>query len=281
MLTVDYRRLGVVRGDRLLDLGCGFGRHAYQAARLGADVVAVDAGGDEVRNVVATLAAMAEAGELDPAEVRAIAVQGDALALPFAAGSFDRVIASEVLEHIPDDLTAMAELARVLRPGGTMAVTVPRCGPELVNWALSDEYHDVPGGHIRIYRYRSLVARLASVGLAATGHHHAHALHAPYWWLRCLVGPSRDDHPAVVAYHRFLTWDIVKAPWVTRTADRVLNPVIGKSLVVYLVKPVESGSLTAGGPLTAAAVEVIPGSAGAAPGGPGASPEPMPLGARR
>jgi SAM-dependent methyltransferase len=281
VLTVDYRRLGVVRGDRLLDLGCGFGRHAYQAARLGADVVAVDAGGDEVRNVVATLAAMAEAGELDPAEVRAIAVQGDALALPFAAGSFDRVIASEVLEHIPDDLTAMAELARVLRPGGTMAVTVPRCGPELVNWALSDEYHDVPGGHIRIYRYRSLVARLASVGLAATGHHHAHALHAPYWWLRCLVGPSRDDHPAVVAYHRFLTWDIVKAPWVTRTADRVLNPVIGKSLVVYLVKPVESGSLTAGGPLTAAAVEVIPGSAGAAPGGPGASPEPMPLGARR
>jgi len=258
VLTVDYHRLGVARGDRLLDLGCGFGRHAYQAARLGADVVAFDAGGDEVRNVVATLAAMAEAGELDPTEVRATAVQGDALALPFASGSFDRVIASEVLEHIPDDVTAMAELARVLRPGGTMAVTVPRCGPEFVNWALSDEYHDVPGGHIRIYRYRSLLSRLESVGLVATGHHHAHGLHAPYWWLRCLVGPSRDDHPAVAAYHRLLTWDIVKAPWVTRMADRMLNPVIGKSLVVYLAKPVGS----------------------AASGGPGA-PEQMPVGARR
>ncbi len=261
MLTVDYRRLGVVEGDRLLDLGCGFGRHAYQAARLGADVVAFDAGAAEVRNVVATLAAMAEAGELDPATVRATAVQGDALALPFASGCFDRVVASEVLEHIPDDLTAMAELARVLRPGGTMAVTVPRCGPEFVNWALSDEYHDVPGGHIRIYRFRSLVARLRSVGLTVTDHHHAHGLHAPYWWLRCLVGPSRDDHPAVAAYHRLLTWDIVKAPRITRAADRMLNPLIGKSLVVYLVKPVEP-------------VEPVE------PGVPGSSPVRRPVGAR-
>ena len=45
-------------------------------------------------------------------------------------------------------------------PGGTMAVTVPRCGPEVVNWVLSDEYHDVPGGHVRIYRRSTLRARL-------------------------------------------------------------------------------------------------------------------------
>ena len=165
MLTVDYGRLGVRPGDRLLDLGCGFGRHAYQAARLGAKVVAVDAGADEVVGVQATFGAMAEAGELDPEETRVGAVQADALALPFPDASFDRVIASEVLEHIPSDEAAMAELARVLRPGGSMAVTVPRCGPELVNWALSDEYHNVPGGHVRIYRYRQLTGRLRGTGL--------------------------------------------------------------------------------------------------------------------
>ena len=65
MLTVEYERLGVRPGDRLLDLGCGFGRHAYQAARLGAEVVALDAGADEVRSVRDTLGAMADAGELD------------------------------------------------------------------------------------------------------------------------------------------------------------------------------------------------------------------------
>ena len=237
MLTVDYGRLGVRAGDRLIDLGCGFGRHAYQAARLGAEVVAFDFGADEVRNVRDTFEAMADAGELDGGKSRVGAVQGDALNLPFADGSFDRVIASEVLEHIPDDETAMVELARVLRPGGSMAVTVPRCGPEFVNWALSDQYHDVPGGHVRIYRYRELVRRLEGTGLTAIGSHHAHGLHAPYWWLRCLVGPANDDHPAVAAYHRLLVWDITKAPWVTRYAERVLNPLVGKSLVVYLTKP--------------------------------------------
>jgi hypothetical protein len=131
----------------------------------------------------------------------------------------------------------MAELTRVLRPGGSMAVTVPRCGPEFVNWALSDEYHNVPGGHVRIYRQRQLVDRLQGTGLKAVGSHHAHGLHAPYWWLRCLVGTTNATHPAVATYHRLLVWDIEKAPKVTRYADRVLNPLVGKSLVVYLEKP--------------------------------------------
>ena len=134
-------------------------------------------------------------------------------------------------------LRGRRELARVLRPGGTMAVTVPRCGPEFINWALSDEYHNVPGGHVRIYRQSQLVGRLQGTGLKAVGSHHAHGLHAPYWWLRCLVGPTNDSHPAVSTYHRLLVWDIEKAPKVTRYADRVLNPLVGKSLVVYLEKP--------------------------------------------
>ena len=247
MLTVDYRRLGVRPGDRLLDLGCGFGRHAFEAARRGASVVALDAGPEEVAQVRATLGAMVDAGEL-AADDTASAVQGDALALPFAEATFDRVIASEVLEHIPDDIAAMRELARVLRPGGSMAVTVPRCLPEAVNWALSDEYHDTPGGHVRIYRRSTLERRLASAGLEPTGHHHAHGLHAPYWWLRCLVGPGNESHPAVAAYHRVLVWDIVKAPRVTRTADRMLNPFIGKSLVLYLHKPERAARLHDAGP---------------------------------
>jgi SAM-dependent methyltransferase len=246
MLTVDYARLGVQAGDRILDLGCGFGRHSYQAARLGAEVVAFDASADEVRNVQDTFGAMAVAGELDAEAARVGAVQGDALKLPFADGSFDRVIASEVLEHIPADETAMAELARVLRSGGSMAVTVPRCGPEFVNWALSDEYHDVPGGHVRIYRRSQLIGRLEGTGLRAVGSHHAHGLHAPYWWLRCLVGPGNDSHPAVVGFHRLLVWDIEKAPKLTRYADRVLNPLVGKSLVVYLEK--RPSPLTASAP---------------------------------
>jgi SAM-dependent methyltransferase len=150
------------------------------------------------------------------------------------------VICSEVLEHIPDDVGAMRELTRVLRPGGTMAVTVPRFGPELVNWALSDAYHNVPGGHIRIYRRSVLSARLASVGLQVTGHHYAHGLHSPYWWLKCLVGTTNERNWFVRHYHRLLVWDIMKAPRTTRYAERVLAPLMGKSIVVYLAKPTVS-----------------------------------------
>ena len=236
MLTVDYDRLGVARGKRLLDLGCGGGRHAFEAARRGARVVALDADDLEVKHVRDTIGAMLDAGEIRPDD-EAGAVQGDALRLPFGDESFDHVIAAEVLEHIPDDTVAMGELTRVLRAGGTMAVTVPRFGPEVVNWALSDEYHDVPGGHIRIYRRSTLVGRLRRAGLRLTGSHHAHALHSPYWWLRCLVGPRRDDHRLVRAYHQLLVWDITRAPRVTRMTERALNPLLGKSLVVYLEKP--------------------------------------------
>ena len=195
VLTVDYDRLGVRPGDCLLDLGCGFGRHAFEAARRGAAVVALDAGPDEVAGVRDTFGAMADAGELSAETARCGAVQGDALHLPFADGTFDRVIASEVLEHIPDDVAAMTELARVLRPGGTMAVTVPRCGPEFVNWALSDEYHDVPGGHVRIYRRSTLRQRLSSTGLVPVGSHHAHGLHSPYWWLALPGGSDQRRQP--------------------------------------------------------------------------------------
>jgi SAM-dependent methyltransferase len=237
MLTAKYEQLGLQNGDKVLDLGCGFGRHAFEAARRGASVVALDAGTDEVNGVAAMFIAMVEAGELAEGSVHANVVQGDALHLPFPDGAFDRVICSEVLEHLPDDLSAMGELARVLRPGGTMAITVPRFGPELINWALSDEYHNVPGGHIRIYRRSVLAQRLTSTGLVVTGHHYAHGLHSPYWWLKCFVGTTNDEHRLVKRYHQLLVWDIMKKPALTRYAERVLSPVMGKSIVVYLRKP--------------------------------------------
>jgi SAM-dependent methyltransferase len=236
MLTVDFDRLGLRRGDRVLDMGCGAGRHAFEMYRRGGDVIAFDQDGDELAGVLDLFGAMRDAGEV-PDGAEADIKQGDALSLPFADGEFDRVVAAEVLEHIPDDTTAIAELARVLRPGGTMAVTVPRWLPEKVCWALSDAYHEVEGGHVRVYTGAELVGKLEEAGLVHDGRDHVHGLHAPYWWLKCAVGVTNDDHPAVKAYHRLLVWDIMKKPLATRLAERALNPLIGKSLVLYLRKP--------------------------------------------
>src|SRR4051812_40102014 len=228
----------------VLDLGCGEGRHAFEAFRRGASVVAVDWGVHEVGTTKRWLGAIAEAGEA-PARARAQVVRGGLTALPFPDASVDRVIASEVLEHIPDDAAALAEIARVLRPGGRVAVTVPRYGPERVCWALSDAYHANEGGHIRIYRGDQLWERLAAGGVQPTRPHHAHALHAPYWWLKCAVGVDRETR-LPRAYHRLLVWDLTRRPWLTRTAERVLDPVLGKSLVLYATKPTRRTQPAAG-----------------------------------
>jgi len=237
MLTVDFHRLPIQPGTRLLDLGCGAGRHAFEAARRGAEVVALDADHGELQRVRATAAAMADAGQIQ-APAGLAATTGDATRMPFGDGSFDLVIAAEVLEHIPADQGAVNEISRVLRPGGIAAVTVPAWLPERVCWALSDDYHNVPGGHVRIFTRRELESKLARAGLIVGSHHHAHALHSPYWWLKCAVGVHDDDHPVASAYHKLLVWDIMRKPAVTQLADRALNPLIGKSLVVYATKPV-------------------------------------------
>lgn len=236
MLTVDFTRLGLRAGERVLDMGCGAGRHAFEMYRRGADVVAFDQDAAELQGVKELFVTMEEAGEV-PAGALAQTTQGDALALPFADNEFDRIVAAEVLEHIPADIQAIEELARVLRPGGTIALTVPRWFPEAVCWRLSDDYHNAPGGHIRIYTAEELITKATSAGLVHDGIDYAHGLHSPYWWLKCAVGVRNDDHPLVRGYHRILVWDIMKAPRTTRLAERALNPIIGKSLVVYLHKP--------------------------------------------
>ncbi|WP_068271015.1 class I SAM-dependent methyltransferase [Aldersonia kunmingensis] len=237
MLTVDFDRLGIGAGTRMIDVGCGAGRHSFEAYRRGADIVAFDQNVDDLAGVAEMFDAMAKADEV-PAGANAKTVAGDALALPFADGEFDCVVASEILEHVPADEQAISELVRVLKPGGRLAVTVPRWLPEKVCWMLSDSYHANEGGHIRIYKADELKNKVLANGVEFTHSHHAHALHAPYWWIKCAVGVERNEHPLVKGYHKLLVWDMLSAPRVTRTAESLLNPLVGKSVALYFRKPV-------------------------------------------
>jgi 2-polyprenyl-3-methyl-5-hydroxy-6-metoxy-1,4-benzoquinol methylase len=234
MITVDFDRLRIGPGFRVLDVGCGTGRHTCAASRRDRVIaVGLDINFDDIREAGERLRYEAALGV--QAGVGATLV-ADITCLPFKDQAFDVVICSEVLEHIPEEDRAINELARVVKQGMHLVVSVPRYLPERICWALSADYYRANGGHIRIYRKKDLVRRLEEAGARRWAAHFAHALHTPYWWLKCLVGPTREDSVPVNLYHRFLVWDIMKRPWMSRLLDYLLNPIIGKSIVLYLRK---------------------------------------------
>ena len=235
MITVDFNRLDIRPRAKILDIGCGSGRHTAAAYRF-KNVVAIgaDINHAELIEAKARLKIHDQLGENGGGKWGL--TMADISALPFEDHFFDLVICSEVLEHIAEDNHAAREMIRVLKPGRHLVVSVPRFWPERICWALSKDYTATDNGHIRIYRKKKLIRCLENLGLKRRAVAYAHSLHTPYWWLKCLVGPNREDAALVNLYHRFLSWDIMKKPKFVRWMDRLMNPILGKSLVVYLRK---------------------------------------------
>lgn len=234
MLTVDFSRIPFRDGDFLLDLGCGEGRHAIGAAfdNPALNVIGVDLCFNDLQT------AKNRHSEFDTRSFgQTLYTQGNGYQLPFADHSFDHVICSEVLEHIDDYQQMLAEMNRVLKPGGTLNVSVPRFWPEKICWKLSSAYHQVEGGHIRIFKSHDLKQDITDFRFDYHGRHWAHALHAPYWWLRCAFWKQGETYFPVRMYHKLLVWDLLKRPWITRKIEKLLNPVMGKSVVMYFSKP--------------------------------------------
>lgn len=242
MHTIDFDHLKLNPGDRVLDIGCGEGRHCITAYMLedvisvGVDLSAQDLGITQER--------FAEFEEPENKVKKLFISVADGCNLPFANDSFEKIICSEVLEHIPNYQGVLAEIHRILKPGGTFAVSVPRFGPEWICWKLSDEYHAMDGGHIRIFRDRALRRDIEKFGLIHFKKHWAHALHVPYWWLKCMFWREEaEEEPWIVmTYHRFLVWDLMQNPWITRNLEKILDPFLGKSVVMYFIKGLNSNS---------------------------------------
>jgi ubiquinone/menaquinone biosynthesis C-methylase UbiE len=141
MITVDFNRLNIKAGCRILDIGCGSGRHTCAAygfkntVTIGADL---------------SRAALVEAKDRlrfhEHLGENGGGIWGltmaDVSGLPFKDDFFDLVICSEVLEHIPEDEGAASEIIRVLKTGHNLVVSVPRFLPERICWALSSEYRN-------------------------------------------------------------------------------------------------------------------------------------------
>ena len=153
---------------RILDIGTSTGTNLRMLRDLGCrDVTGLDASAE----------AIAYCAAKGLGNVR----QGDVCALPFADASFDFVLATDILEHVDDDRRAMAEIARVLVPGGRALITVPAFQSL---WGLQDEV----SRHKRRYRLAGLLGPVEAAGLIVTKRYYFnYLLFAPIWLARQLI----------------------------------------------------------------------------------------------
>jgi len=255
LLTVDLERLDLRPGHRLLDAGCGEGRHCFGAMSRGATVVGLDLDLDSIRIPSKILRTRGKEQNLMGAML-----QGDAFHLPFADESFDRIICSEVMEHVHDYRGALRELARIAKPGAKIAVTIPTATSEHLYPRLGDEYFESPGGHIRIFRPRELAEGMAAAGFDTRGCGFAHGFHTPYWVLRSAMHlPDADDSRMVRGYREFLI-RATASKWMDRL-EGLLNYVCPKSVIVYgekrAIRPAKRAGATQTGSVEAIAAAAV------------------------
>ena len=236
MLTVDLERLGAGPGEQVLDAGCGQGRHSVALRRLGCRVIGLDLNRADLKYARYLLLHQdrEEMGK-DPGAGEStggwLVLQGNTECLPLASGSVQRIICSEVLEHVPSPAAALGELARILAPGGRMALSVPTPFSEVIYRLSSDEYFNSPGGHVRILSLGAIRKLLEGAGLELTDLHFEHGFHTPYWWVRCVFGLHDEAHPLIRGFRKVLT-HVLFSPGLTRL-EGWFNWICPKSMVVY------------------------------------------------
>lgn len=226
MHTIDFKYLPKDINLKVLDAGCGDGRHLQVARHYGfqklygidQDLISLNKVKDRFEN---------EAPFIQ---------QGNIEQLPFSNESFDIVICSEVLEHVDNVEKALQNLYSVTRKGGSCAISVPRFWTEKICWLLSKEYPHTPGGHLRIFKTKELEKLIKKVGFKIVKKHYAHAFHSPYWWLRCVFWKTQDSNLLIKYFEKVLVKIMFKYGLKTHPLESILNPILGKSIVLYTQK---------------------------------------------
>lgn len=233
MLTVDFDRLAVKKGQIVLDAGCGFGRHSVEFISRGACVISMDLDMESLRKTRFSIEETKKVINKAQSSQYMTPV-GDALNLPFKENTFDRIICSEVMEHVTDDSRACSELARVLKKNGLIAITVPTFFSEQVYDLLTHEYYTSPGGHVRRYMPKELADIMRRNGLEVYAIGFKHSFHTIWWMIRSVVGLHRADHPLTKAYHKFLHLGLYSN--LMRRLEKFFNFFFPKSVVIYAWK---------------------------------------------
>jgi len=242
--SIDPALLDIRATDRVIDLGCGTGRHVLELAKSPGIILGADISRHDLRIGRFLLEIMRRDGDVR-AKVHWLQTAGERL--PFVDGAFDRVICTETLEHVDDDAVLARELARVLKPGGILAVSVPDQYSENVFWKLSTNYRTHVGGHVRIYRRGQIVDLLRNAGLRPYAVRYRHALETVYWLSHVAFWSDWGKQgPITRTFRRLLDSQKARKSRIVTAIDDIGNRILPKSIVVYSRKPLDAGEHRAG-----------------------------------
>lgn len=190
--------------DVCVDVGCGKGGASMFAARQGADVIATDIDPRVIAGVEAKFARLRTPWR---------AVVSDSDPLPLADGAATRVIAMEVLEHVPDPDRFVAELVRIGRPGTRYLISVPDERAEAVQKQIAPPAYWLPPNHLRVFAAGELEALLGRHGLVVE-RQLAKSFYWAIWWILFWAADQElgePEGPLLQAWTR--TWDeLLKIP---------------------------------------------------------------------
>ena len=236
MLTFNFNKITLPKGNStMLDIGCGEGRHVFGVMQNFKDTLCI---GLDMDDPSITKAREGYEFFKSISNQGASFIKGSAYSLPIPSNTLDLVICSEVLEHLDDYHLALEEIYRVLKPGGKFLASVPSYWPEKICWMISNEYQNMPGGHVRIFKKKGIIDDVQKMGFTFQTSERFHSIHSPYWWLRCLFWDNQDSNILIRIYKRILEKHILENPFYIDLVDKVLNPVLGKSLALYFEKKV-------------------------------------------
>jgi SAM-dependent methyltransferase len=238
MLTIDFRKLSPQSGDLILDAGCGEGRHVFACLNRPCTILGLDLNQHSLLKARYILESLKQKNEI---KARYLLIRGDVLRFPFPDEIFDRIICSEVMEHFWDEKPLFAELTRVLKKGGRIAISVPTLVTEYIYGQLSKEYFRTPGGHVRKVIPQALAKAMAAHNLQVYAIGFAHAFHSPYWMLRCLCGLHQEKARVPLLYRKFLLLALFSPP--LRFLEKIGNYFLPKSIILYGQKKLDHPGL--------------------------------------
>ncbi len=192
-----FRGFPVGVDDVVADVGCGDGSNAAFCARTGASVILVDIDSASIEK------ATARVHPIGDAYVKSFV--SDCAPLPLADGSVSRVVCTEVLEHVDDPKTVMAELVRIGRPGALYLLSCPHPSSETLQKELAPpEYFQKPN-HIRIFEVEEFVELARGSGLEILETDTYGFFWSIWWGLFWKTESSLGDvsHPLMHAWEKF------------------------------------------------------------------------------